>query len=170
MIGPFPWRVGDKGVVEGPTARPILLFYSYAPEDASLYAELEKHLTLLHRHVAVWHAGGATAGSDASREAAKHLDEARIVVVLVTADYLSSDSLYFGELRRAMERHDTGEARVIPVILRHCDWEIAPFAKLKPLPTGGKPVSVWLDKDDAWTDVAKGIRREIETLWPRLEV
>jgi hypothetical protein len=162
LTRPFPWAVGN--VVEGPAQSPILVFYSYAPEDAALYVELEKHLKLLHRYVAAWHAGMVIAGTDATREAAKRLDEANIVVVLVSAHYLSSDSLYLGELRRAMERHESDETRVIPVIVRPCDWDIAQFARLKPLPTGGRPVSVWPDKDEAWTDVAKGIRRGIEEL------
>ena len=169
MIGPPPSRVGDKGVAEGRAASPILLFYSYAPEDASHYAELERHLKPLHRSVAAWHVGMAAPGTDATREAAKHLDEANIIIVLVTANYLSSDLLYFGELKRAMERHDGDEARVIPIIVRHCDWDIAPFAKLKPLPSGGTPVSGWSDRDEAWTDVAKGIRRGIEEICQRDE-
>ena len=57
-------KVGDKGVVEGPGTSSILLFYSYAPEDAPLYTDLEKHLKPLHRYVTVWHVGIATAGSD----------------------------------------------------------------------------------------------------------
>jgi hypothetical protein len=165
MTGPLPWTVGDQGVVEGPARSPILVYYSYAPEDASLYAEFEKHLKLLHRHVAVWHAGMAIAGTDVPRQAVKNLAEANIIVVLVTANYLSSDSLYFGELKRAMERHEAGEARLMPVIARSCDWHIAPFANLTPLPIGGTPVALWSDKDEAWTDAAKGIRRGIEELW-----
>ena len=87
-----------------------------------------------------------------------------MIIILVTANYMSSDGLYLGELKRAMERHDLDDTPVIPIIVRHCDWGIAPFAKLKALPTGGKPVSAWPDRDEAWTDVAKGIRREIEEL------
>ena len=163
MIGLVPGRFGDRGVV-APTVSPILLFHSYAREDVSLYEELERHLRHLCRFlgVVVWHAGLAPPGANVARETSKRLDEANIIVVLVTANYLSSDLLYFGELSRAMERHDSDDARVIPIIVRHCDWDIAPFAKLKPLPTGGKPVSAWSDRDEAWTDVAKGIRQAIE--------
>ena len=63
-----------------------------------------------------------------------------------------------------MERHETQSARVVPVILRACDWTIAPFEKLQALPTGGKPVTSWDNIDEALTDVARGIRRAIEEM------
>jgi hypothetical protein len=161
MIVSLPWKAGDKGVV-APTVSPILLFYSYAPEDASLYTDFETYLKPLHRQVSFWHVGKATAGADVTREVAKWLDEANVIIILVTANYLASDLLCLGEVERAMERHESDEVRVIPVIIGHCDWTTAPFAKLKPLPTGGKPVSAWSDKAEAWTDVARGIRQAIE--------
>ena len=71
------------------------------------------------------------------------------------------------EMKRALERHDTGDARVIPVILRSVDWRGAPFAKLKALPEDGKPVRAWTDQDEAFTDVARGIRDVVEKLRTR---
>ena len=57
-----------------------------------------------------------------------------------------------------MERHAKGEVRVIPVILRSCEWGDLPYAKLQALPTGAVPVNKFADKDEAYTDIAKGIR------------
>ena len=57
-----------------------------------------------------------------------------------------------------MERQDAGQARVIPVILRHCDWHAAPFGKLLAAPKDGKPVKSWSDIDEAFLDVVKMIR------------
>ena len=70
-------------------------------------------------------------------------------------------------MTRALERHDAGDARVIPVILRSVDWRGAPFAKLQALPKDGKPVTSWSDEDEAFTDVARGIRAAVEDLRPR---
>jgi hypothetical protein len=63
-----------------------------------------------------------------------------------------------------MERHDAGEAVVIPIILRSCDWKGAPFGKLQGLPKDMKPVKDWPDRDQAFTNVAQGIRKVAERL------
>jgi hypothetical protein len=67
-------------------------------------------------------------------------------------------------MKRAMERHEAGEARVIPVILRHCEWHSAPFGKLMAAPKDGKPVVSWPDRDEALADVAKQVRRAVEDI------
>lgn len=67
-------------------------------------------------------------------------------------------------MKRALERHEKGEARVIPVIVRDCNWRIAPFAKLQALPENGKAVKEWPGKDSAWRNVAEGIERVVEEM------
>ncbi len=42
-----------------------------------------------------------------------------------------------------MERHEVGEARVTPIILRPVDWQSAPFGKLQALPKNARPVTTW---------------------------
>ena len=61
-----------------------------------------------------------------------------------------------------MERHAAGEAIVIPVILRPCDWHRAPFGKLLGTPQDGKPVTLWPDRDEAFLQVAKEVRKAAE--------
>jgi len=79
--------------------------------------------------------------------------------VLISADFVASDYCYEKEMKRAMERHEKGEARVVLVILRSCDWHSTPFGKLQGLPKDGKAVTSWGNRDEAWNDVARGIRR-----------
>src|ERR1039458_1672239 len=67
-------------------------------------------------------------------------------------------------MRRALERHAAGEARVVPVILRSCDWQTSPFAKLTALPEDVKPVVKWETNDDGFLDVVKGLRRVAKEL------
>jgi len=64
----------------------------------------------------------------------------------------------FREMLRAMERHQAGQARVIPIILRQCDWQSAPFGKLQAAPRDGKPVRSWPDYDEAFLDIVLTIR------------
>ena len=94
----------------------------------------------------------------------EHLNDAGIILLLVSADFLGSDYCYDVEMRRAMERDRDGTARVIPVILRPCDWVSAPFGRLQALPTDARPIASWQDKDQAFTDIAHGIRRAVEEL------
>ena len=67
-------------------------------------------------------------------------------------------------MKRALERSDAGEARVIPVIVRDVNWSKAPFSKLGALPKDGKAVELWPNRDTAWRDVSEGIERAAEEL------
>ena len=89
---------------------------------------------------------------------------ADIILLLISADFNNSEYIWKEELSHAMERHEQGTARVVPVILRKCEWSEMPYAKLQALPRGARPVSDFPDKDDAFTDIASGIRLLIDTL------
>ncbi|MEO1069265.1 MAG: TIR domain-containing protein, partial [Cyanobacteria bacterium J06638_6] len=86
------------------------------------------------------------------------------ILLLISADFIASDYCYENELRRAMEHHESGEARVIPIILRSVDWQGTLFQKLAWLPTDGEPVTQWGDRDAAWLNVETGIKRVVESL------
>src|SRR6266446_760551 len=144
------------------------LFYSYAHEDEELRNQLDKHLSLLKRQglIAGWHDRQISAGKEWAKEINTHLNTAHIILLLISADFLASNYCYSVEMERALERHEAGEARVIPIILRPVDWEHEPFLqKLQALPTDAKPVITWPSPpsyDTAFTDIVKGIRKVIE--------
>ncbi len=144
----------------------VEVFFSYSHVDESLRDELAKSLKLLERQkiISRWHDRRIGAGQEWKGEIDVHLNSAAIILLLVSADFLNSDYCYDVEMKRAMERHDSGAARVIPVILRECDWQIGDFAKLQALPTDGKAVTSrhWHTSDEAFTVVAKGIRTAVE--------
>ncbi|MBD1832457.1 toll/interleukin-1 receptor domain-containing protein [Cyanobacteria bacterium FACHB-472] len=127
---------------------------------------LEKHLKILQRQgfITTWHKGMIGAGKEWESETDKQLMTADIILLLISVDFIASDWCWDVEVRRAMQRHEAKQARVIPVILRRTDdWESAPFGKLKPLPDG-KPVSEWGDGDEAFYNVAQGIRAVVKEL------
>jgi len=144
--------------------RPIKVFYSYAHEDETLRKTLETHLSQLKRQGVIeeWHDRCITPGQEWAKAIDHNLESADLILLLVSADFLKSDYCYGVELRRAMERYEAGEARVIPVILRDVDWTGAPFSKLQCLPTGARPVTSWFNQDEAFANIARGIRRAIE--------
>lgn len=143
---------------------PIQLFYSYAREDERLRMKLENHLSGLRDtgYIKDWHDRKIGAGSEWNSQIDQYLNRADIILLLVSPDFMSSPYIMNVELNRAMERHEVGEARVIPVILRPVDWEGASFGKLQALPRDAKPVISWTNQDEAFLDIARGIRRVVE--------
>jgi hypothetical protein len=145
---------------------PIEVFISYSHKDEALREELGTHLSLLLRERVIdeWHDRRIVAGREWNGAIDEHLNRAAVILLLVSADFLASDYCYDIEMKRALERHDAGDACVIPVILRAVDWRGAPFAKLQALPKDGKPLTSWPNKDEAFTDVARGIREALKDL------
>ena len=160
--------------VEIPSPRtstePLSVFFSYSHKDETLRDELAKHLSVLLRQgiIDAWHDRRIGAGAEWAGEIDKHLNSADIILLLVSANFLASDYCYDKEMMRAMQRHEdkSDPARVVPVILRPVEWRGAPFGKLQALPKDGKPIvgPDWHSHDEAFADVAKGIRRLAEEL------
>jgi hypothetical protein len=142
------------------------IFFSYSHHDAEFRDELEKHLSPLMRDgiITTWHDQRIEAGREFAREIDILLESADIILLLVSSNFLSSDYCYDIEMRRAMERHETGSARVIPVILDSCDWHGAPFGKLLATPPDGKPVSSFPNQHDAFLEITKAIRNVVQAL------
>lgn len=148
------------------TPQSLELFYSYSHKDEELRDQLEEHLAMLKREgvIANWHDRRISGGREWEGQIDKHLNSADIILLLTSSAFLASDYCYDVEVKRAMERHQQEVARVIPVILRACDWRNAPFGKLQAFPKDGKPVKQWPDPDVAFLDIANGIRRAAEEM------
>ena len=137
------------------------ILMSYSHTDETLRDELEKHLAGLRRQgvIMTWHDRRIGAGEVLHGQINDQLDTADIFLLLVSSDFLASDYCYDVEMKRAMERHDQGSERVIPVILRPCDWQGAPFGKLMAVPADGRPVVKHATLDDGFLDVVRAIRQ-----------
>lgn len=142
------------------------VFFSYSHKDEGLRDQLETHLAMLRNQgfIESWHDRRIVAGSELDTSIFSHLETADVILLLVSADFLASTYCYSKEMQRAMARYDSGEAKVIPVILRACDWTSAPFGKLLAAPKDGKPIMSWPDTDEALADVAKQVRRAVESI------
>jgi tetratricopeptide (TPR) repeat protein len=159
----------QKGVcvsVAPQSAVPVEVFYSYSHKDEKLRDQLENHLALLKRKGIIkgWHDRRISAGQEWDGKINEHLNSADIILLLVSSDFLASNYCYDIEVTRAMERHEAREARVIPVILRPCDWQSAPFGKVQALPKDARPVTRWEDEDEAFLNIATGIRNVVEEI------
>ena len=145
----------------------IEIFISYAKEDEDLLKQFVKHLKPMKREglITDWYDHDIEAGEDTQVEAKNHLYTARVILLLVSSNYLASDDLYDGEMMEALKRHQANQVRVIPIMLQYADgWQKTEFSKLLSIPRNGKPVTKWQDRDEAFYNIAKEIRRVVEQL------
>lgn len=146
--------------------KPLMIFYSYAHADETHREELEKHLSILRRQgiIADWHDRKILPGEDWERAISDNLESAEIILFLVSSDFLASDYCYDIEVKRAIERHESGEAVIIPVIVRPVDFTGAPFSGIQALPKDAKPVTTFNNPDEVWFEIAQGIRDICESI------
>lgn len=141
----------------------LRIFCSYSVKDERFREELETHLSVLKRAGVVdfWTFRQIAPGKEWQREIQAGFDQANVFLALVSANFLASDYCWDIEMQAALERHRSGTAIVVPVILKPCAWKDAPFAQLQALPAGAKPVSHWRSHDDAWTNVVQELRSRL---------
>jgi len=142
------------------------IFCCYAREDQPLLLRLRAHLTFLERRgsLHIWHDMDISPGTEWKEEINKRLNTAHIILLLISSDFMTSEYCTSHEMKRAMERHEAGEARVIPILLRPSIWQEAPFAKLQVLPNNAKAVTEWRNRDKAWSTIAQGIEQVVKEL------
>jgi TIR domain len=149
--------------------RSLSVFVSYAHEDEKLRAELGKHLSVLERQglISTWHDRMITGGEEWAGTVDAHLEEAQIILLLVSADFVNSRYCYDVEMTRAIERHESKEALVIPIVLRPVLLHGLPFSAFQTLPRDARPVTDWPSLDSALVDVTDGLRAAIERMLSR---
>jgi tetratricopeptide (TPR) repeat protein len=136
----------------------ISIYCSYDNKDRASKDELAKHLD--KSHISEWHDREINQSGDVD----DHLNSADIILLLISVDFVASDYCYGTEMYRALQRHEQGEAIVVPIILRPVDWEGTPFSHLDILPAGGRPISRWVDTNEAYQNAAQGLKRIINTI------
>lgn len=148
------------------------VFISYSHSDEKYLQQLLNHISIMKKEglVEEWHDRKLIPGQEWENEISDNLLSATVILLLVSSDFLGSDYCFDIEMKKAMELHESKKAIVIPIILRSCDWGKAPFSKLQALPKDTKPVKKWSDEDDAWLDIAKGLRSSIQKFLTEMEL
>jgi len=144
------------------------LFFSYSHKDETIRNELEIHLSQLKRQKIIesWHDRLIDAGDDLDKSISQELEDSDIILLLVSPYFLDSGYCYEIELQRALEKHNTGEAKIIPVIVNPCEWLESPLKKLKAVPKDGKPISKYPNQHDAFLEITTAIRKVAEKITP----
>src|SRR5438045_3724296 len=115
----------------------VRIFCSYAHEDEELLNKLKWHLRSLQLDSLIerWYDHDISASTEWERQIDTQLNMAQIILLLVSQYSLNSDYFYSIEMQQAIERHERGGGRVIPILLRPVYYQKAPLAKLQVLPT-----------------------------------
>jgi hypothetical protein len=144
----------------------IEVFISYSHKDQSFREDLEIHLSTLQRQriISSWYDGNIAPGIEWEPQIMVHLASAQLILLLISANFIHSDFCYSIEMKQAIDRHNAGKVRVIPIVLRPTDWQGTPFEKLKMLPTDAKAITKWRNRDDAYTNIVQGIRASINDM------
>lgn len=148
----------------------ILCFYAH--EDELLLNELQTHLNPLQRQglINVWNNIDISGSRNWEKEFISHLNTAQVILFLISPYFLNWKDFHSREIQQAIERHEYGEAQVIPIILRPVPWQTAPFDKLQALNTRPIISSSWHNQNEAFSNVAQGIYKIIEELATRRSI
>ena len=144
------------------------IFISSAPKDEklldTLLKALEGSLQPLKQQglIRFWHERDIKPGAIIKQERQKHLETARIFLLLISINFMNLPFCYSEEMQELMRRHRAGEIHIIPILLSEAAWDTAPFGTLRALPDNDQAVSSWNRKDRAWLNIAKGVKRIIE--------
>ena len=152
------------------------LFYSYSHKDAQHRDDMETALSLLKKDNLLedWSDLNILPGETISKEIRKNMDEADILVFLLSPDFIASDEC-MKEWKYAKQLVAEGKSIFrIPIILRDCSWkDLLRNDNIKALPKDGTSVANFDGKDTAWQQVYEGIRAVInqlrETFTPKSE-
>jgi TIR domain len=165
-------RGGSVGLANAPGTKAALsAVVSYSHTDEALKTALLKHLAPLTRIglIDTWHDRKIKPGEEWDKVISDKFENASIILLLISIDFINSPYCYDIELEKAMERHDAGKAKVIPIILRACLWNHTSFAKLQALPRDAKAITGWEDQDEALSNVAEGVMQVARELFASIK-
>jgi TIR domain len=147
-------------------SKPYDIFLSYSHADESLMTLIREHLVLYDRmgQIRKWWDRKLLPGTPLDGAITNYLSSSDIILLFVSASFLASDYCYDVEMQQALRQHAEGRSVVVPVILRHCGWHGAPFGGLLALPTDGRPLTAWPDRDEAAKNIADGVMRIVAEL------
>lgn len=139
---------------------PVKIFFSYSKKDNEMREELSKHMAVLRKNklISTWHDLEIAPGEKWEDEIIENLNESDIILLLISSDFLSSDYCD-KETKWALNLRKEKGTTIIPIILRPCIWEDSDISQMNVLPEKGIPISKWEDKDEAFANIVKGIKK-----------
>ncbi|MFT9180454.1 MAG: toll/interleukin-1 receptor domain-containing protein [Zymomonas mobilis] len=140
-------------------------FISYCHKDENILNDLKKHLAGLKRNglIEAWFDHQILPGDSIDQTIKDNLKNSDLFLLIITPDFIASPYCMDTEMRYALNRHDKGEARVIPIIAEPCDWKsVTELSRLKALPKDAQPISMWTNTNVAFLNIVDGLRDIIQ--------
>ena len=146
--------------------QPIEIFFSYAHEDETLMHDVRRQLIVYDRQEIIkkWYDRKVLPGEEWMGQIDHHLTHAHIILLFVSPHFIESKYCYNVEVAEALRRHKAGLTTVIPIILRPCPWQDAPFGHLQALPQDGRAITLWRNRDEACLNVAEGVMEVVHKI------
>ena len=148
-------------------AKPLSAFCSYSQKDEKFRDKVSSGLSGLVARRAItnpWYDRNITAGTVWEPELLRNLQQADLVFLLISSNFIASDYC-MKELALALDRHQAGKARIIPIILKAADWKFGVLSTLQALPISGEPlVRGYYFDDERMTQVSGGILKAIDEI------
>ncbi len=151
----------------------VKIFISYSSKDAALMDDLLtqlKVLTINDKQIELWQDGLLEPGLQWDDEIKDKLHAAHIVLMLISANFLTTEYIWNIEVQNTLSRQERGEVSALPVILSPCAWMQTPLAQFQALPRKGRPVTDFPDRNTALLEVVNGVQRVIKSWKTRLEL
>lgn len=139
------------------------LLYLHAQVDRAHCQDLEKHLSSLRQEGLLrdWGEGSLLGGDEVQLKLQAEIARADIVMLLLSADFLAAEHCQ-AQIDLVLAERGRRPVIVVPVLVRAVDWRWGRIGRFNALPRNGKPVTAWDRSDDAWFDVAEGLRLLIQ--------
>ena len=143
------------------------VFISYSHKDASALERLQVHLKPLERQGIVerWDDTQIKAGQDWRAEIERALAEARVAILLVSADFLASDFIDRDELPPILLAQKQEGLDVLPVILKPCRFTRTPTLKrFQSVNSPSKPLLGLpdIEQENVWVQLSNRVEDILE--------
>lgn len=165
VIGPG----GGGGSIQVPKVKvaPVRIFISYSHVDDKDKIELVKHFRpfVAAGFLTIWNDANIKPGEKISDTISINLDDSDIVVLLLSVDFLNSSYCYDKEMKRAIDLNQDKKIKIMPIVLRACNWMETPLKDLNALPKDGKAIHLFPNLDAEFAKVSAQIAVEAKAIF-----
>ena len=147
----------------------LKLFVSYAHEDANFLKRLKVHLAraIYDYGFDFWDDSRINLGDKWANEIEDALNESSIVILLISADFLSSNFIVNQELPKILIKERKAGTRVIPVIIGPCGFDDDPIlSQFQALNSPEEYIAQFgkYKQDEYWDLLRRKVRKAIENI------
>ncbi len=142
-----------------------LVFISYSHQDEAEKTNLVTHLDVLKKAglIELWLNDRIEGGADWEAEIKQAIVRANVAVLLISANFLTSDFILGAEVAAFLQRRESEGLTVFPVIAKACAWEACDWlAKMNVRPKNGRPI--WNGPNSQIDEDLSKITREIKAI------